>query len=147
VATGKMFKVHLDGYDQRDLLAGKGPGTRKEFFYWTDDGDLCGFRYDRWKIVFMEQKAVGLNLWREPMTTLRLPKLFCLRSDPFERADYNAIDYDRWILERAFVLVPAQSFVAQHLATYNEYPPRQKAGSFSLDRVLEKLHQAGGSNK
>ena len=85
-AAGKTFKVHLDGYDQRDLLAGTGPGKRKEFFYWTDDGNLAGLRYDRWKIVFMEQRAEGLNVWQDPLITLRFPKLFDLRADPFERA-------------------------------------------------------------
>jgi len=144
-ADGKSFKVHLDGYDQRDLLAGKGPGTRKEFFYWTDGGSLCALRYERWKIVFMEQRAEGFDVWQDPMVTLRLPKLFDLRADPFELADHVAGDYDRWRLDRAYVLVPAQAFVAQHLQTYVEFPPRQKAGSFSLDQVLEKLQEAGGS--
>jgi arylsulfatase A-like enzyme len=146
-AAGKTFKVHLDGYDQSDLLAGTGPGKRREFFYWTDDGDLCGLRYDQWKIVFMEQKADGLNLWREPMTTLRLPKLINIRSDPFERAEYNGAGYDQWFVDRAFVLVPAQAYVAQHLASYKDFPPRQKAGSFSLDRVLEKLQDGGAANR
>jgi arylsulfatase len=141
----KTFKVHLDGYDLRDLLSGKAPGPRHEFFYWTDDGDLCGLRYDRWKIVFMEQRAHGLNVWRNPLTPLRAPKLICLRSDPFERAEHEAGGYDLWFAERMFTFVPAQAFVAQHLATYKEFPPRQKPGSFSLDQVLEKLQQSGGN--
>src|SRR5260370_37382089 len=81
-AGDKTFKVHIDGYDQRDLLAGKGPGSRHEFFYWTDDGDLCGLRYDRWKLVFMEQRAHGLNVWRVAMAAPRLPKLFSLPFGP-----------------------------------------------------------------
>ena len=85
-AAGKTFKVHLDGYDQRDLLAGTGPGKRKEYFYWTDDGNLAGLRYDRWKIVFLEQRAEGLDVWQDPLIPLRFPKLIDLRADPFERA-------------------------------------------------------------
>jgi arylsulfatase A-like enzyme len=142
-AAGKTFKVHLDGYDQRDLLAGTGPGKRKEYFYWTDDGSLCGLRYEQWKIVFMEQRAHGLDVWQDPLITLRFPKLFNIRADPFERADADAGDYARWRVERAFVLVPAQDYVARHLQTYVDYPPRQKPGSFSLDEVLAKLQEAG----
>jgi len=144
-AAGKTFKVHLDGYDLRDLLAGTGPSKRKEYFYWTDDGNLAGLRYDRWKIVFLEQRAEGLKVWQDPLIPLRAPKLFDLRGDPFERADHVAGNYDTWYAERMFVLVPAQAFVAQHLATYQEFPPRQKPGSFSLDQVLEKLQEAGTS--
>ena len=110
-AAGKTFKVHLDGYDQRDLLAGTGPDKRREFFYWTDDGNLAGLRYDQWKAVFLEQKAHGLDVWAQPMVQLRLPMLFNLRSDPFERAQHEAGDYVRWFIEHAFVLVPAQAIV------------------------------------
>ena len=146
-AAGKTFKVHLDGYDQHDLLAGAGPSKRKEYFYWTDDGSLAALRYERWKIVFMEQRAHGLDVWQDPLVTLRFPKLFDIRADPFEAADRDAGDYDRWRVERAFVLVPAQAFVGRHLATYQEFPPRQKPGSFSLNEVLSKLQEAGGSGK
>jgi arylsulfatase len=146
-AGGKNFKVHLDGYDQRDVLAGTGPGKRQEYFYWTDDGNLAGLRYDRWKLVFMEQRAEGLNVWQDPLVTLRFPKLFDLRADPFERAQLDAGDYARWRVEHAFALVPAQAYVAKHLATYKDFPPRQKPGSFSLDQVLEKLHQPAGGAK
>lgn len=146
-AGDKTYKVHIDGYDLRDLLAGKGPGPRKEFFYWTDDGNLAGLRYDQWKIVFMEQRAHGLAVWQDPLVTLRVPKLFSLRADPFERADHESGAYERWRIDRIFLLVPAQAFVAQHLATYKEFPPRQKPGSFSLDQVLEKLQEAGAGNK
>jgi arylsulfatase A-like enzyme len=146
-AGDKTFKVHLDGYDQRDLFSGKGPGKRKEFFYWTDDGQLAALRYDQWKLVFMEQKEHGLKVWQNPLTPLRAPTLFSLRADPFERADHESGGYDRWYIDHLFVMVPAQAFVAQHLATYKEFPPRQKAGSFSLDRVLEKLLEASGENK
>jgi arylsulfatase len=142
-AGDKTFKVHLDGYDQTALLAGRGPGKRKEFFYWTDDGQLAALRYDQWKLVFLEQPAIGLRVWQHPLTALRTPMLFSVRSDPFERADHEAGGYDRWFIDHVFVMVPAQAFVAQHLATYQAFPPRQKPGSFNLDRVMEKLQEAG----
>ena len=143
-AAGKTFKLHLDGYDQRDLLSGTGPSKRKEYFYWTDEGNLAALRYDRWKLLFMEQRAEGLDVWQDPLITLRLPKIFDLRADPFELAQHVSGDYDRWRVDRLYLLVPAQEFVAQHLATYQEFPPRQKPGSFALDHVLAKLQEAGG---
>ena len=145
-AAGKSFKVHLDGYDQRDLLAGAGPSKRKEFFYWTDDGNLAALRYERWKMLFLEQRATGLNVWQDPLVTLRFPKLIDLRADPFEIAPREAGDYDKWRVERAFVVLPAVAIVAQHLKTYAEFPPRQKPGSFNLDHVLQKL-QEGSAGK
>src|SRR6266851_2535688 len=145
-AGGKSFKVHLDGYDQRELFAGKGPDKRREFFYWTDDGNLAGLRYDQYKAVFMEQKAHGLEVWMRPLVPLRAPKLFNLRSDPFERAEEEAGDYDRWFIEHLFVLVPAQAIVAQHLQSFQEFPPRQKPGSFSVDEAMEMLMRQKGSN-
>ncbi len=117
-AAGQSFKVHLDGYDQRDLLSGKGPDKRREFFYWTDDGNLAGLRYEQWKAVFLEQKAEGFSVWQQPMIQLRLPMLFNLRSDPFERAQHESGDYVRWFIEHAFVIVPAQGIVGQHLASF-----------------------------
>jgi arylsulfatase len=140
-AAGKTFKVHLDGYDQRDLLAGRGPSQRHEFLYWTDDGDLAGLRYNQWKLVFMEQRAHGFDVWQEPMVTLRVPKLFNLRADPFERADHEGMGYLQWRIDRIFLLVPAQAYVGQWLQTFREFPPRQKPGSFSLDQVMEQLTQ------
>ncbi len=139
----KSFKVHLDGYDQRALLEGSGATKRKEFFYWTDDGNLAGLRYERWKILFMEQRAHGFAVWQEPMVTLRLPKIFDLRADPFEMANSDSGAYDRWRIDRTYLLVPAQAIVGQQLKTYVEYPPRQKPGSFSLDQVLAKLQEGG----
>lgn len=144
-AAGKSFKVHLDGYDQRDVLAGEGEGKRREYFYWTDDGNLAGLRYERWKMVFLEQREEGLAVWENPLIPLRFPKLFDIKGDPFERAQTDAGEYDRWRVEHAFALVPAQAYVAKHLQTYVEFPPRQKPGSFSLDQVLAKL-QEGGRN-
>ena len=140
-AAGKTFRVHLDGYDQRELLAGRGSGKRLEFFYWTDDGDLAGLRYDQYKAVFMEQTAHGLEVWMRPFVPLRTPKLFNLRSDPFERANYEAGDYVKWFVEHAFVFLPAQTIVAQHLASFQQYPPRQTPGTFSVNQVMENLQK------
>jgi len=145
-AGARTFEVHLDGYDQRDLLAGKGPDKRREFFYWTDDGDLAGLRYDQYKVVFMEQEAHGLEVWMKPLVPLRAPKLFNLRSDPFERAEHEAGDYDKWFIEHLFLLVPAQAIVGQQLQTYREFPPRQKPGSFSIGEAMELLTNKKGSN-
>jgi len=143
----KTFKVHLDGYNVLDTFAGKAPNPRHEFFYFNDDGSLVALRYDQWKLVFAEQRAHGYEVWEEPFVTLRLPKLFNLRSDPFERADHEGIDYPRWRLERAFLLVPAQQYVGKFLATFKEFPPSQAVGSFNLDKVMEMLTApAPGSN-
>ncbi len=135
----KTFKVHLDGYNLTDALAGKTPSPRKEFFYFNDDGSLVGLRYNQYKVVFAEQRAHSLDVWQDPFVPLRFPKLFNLRSDPFEEADHESIDYPRWRVEHAFVLVPAQEYVGKFLSTFVEYPPSQKPGSFSLDTVMENL--------
>jgi arylsulfatase len=140
----RTFKVHLDGYDLTDALAGKGSSPRKEFFYWNDDGSLVALRYNQWKLVFAEQRAHGFDVWEQPFVTLRLPKLFNLRSDPFETADHEGMDYKRWRIERLFLLVPAQQYVAQFLGTFREFPPRQKVGSFGLDQVLDSLTRGAG---
>lgn len=147
-ANGRDFKVLLDGYNLIPYLTGEAKESpRSEFFYWTDDGSLANLRYNRWKVVFMEQRGHGLEVWQEPLVTLRFPKLFCLRTDPFERADHEAGDYDRWRVDHAFVLLPAIAFVSQHLSTFTEFPPRQKPGSFNLDGVLRKLQEGGGGNR
>ena len=142
----KTFKVHLDGYDITDALAGKTPSPRHEFFYFNDDGQLVGLRYDQWKIVFAEQKAHGADVWREPFTTLRAPKIFNLRSDPFEIGDHEGMDWNRWWVEHIFLLVPAQQYVGQFIGTFREFPPSQKGGSFALDSVLEALQTPGKSD-
>lgn len=105
----KTFKVHLDGYNITDALAGRSPSPRREFFYFNDDGSLVALRYDQWKVVFAEQRAEGLEVWQDPFVPLRFPKLFTLRADPFETADREGMDYRRWRIEHAFVLVPASS--------------------------------------
>ena len=145
---GVPYKVHLDGYNLMPALRGDvKEWPRNEFLYWTDDGDLAGLRYRQYKIAFMEQRGHGFDVWQEPMVTLRLPKLFNLRADPFERADHEGMGYQRWRIDRAFVLVPAQTFVGQWLQSFKEFPPRQKPGSFSIGDAMEKLSRpAPGSN-
>jgi arylsulfatase len=142
----KDFKVHLDGYDITGALSGKSPSPRHEFFYFNDDGSLVGLRYDQWKIVFAEQRAEGLEVWQEPFVALRFPKLFNLRSDPFETADRESMDHKRWRVERLYALVPAQQYIGRFLETFKEYPPSQKPGSFSIDGALEALQRAGSGN-
>ena len=140
----KTFKVHLDGYNVTDALAGKAKSPRREFFYFNDDGSLVALRYDQWKLVFAEQRASGLEVWQDPFIPLRFPKLFNLRSDPFEIADHESGEYKKWRVDRAFLLVPAQQYIGRFLGTFREYPPSQKPGSFSLDKVMEALQQHGG---
>ncbi len=136
---GTTYKSHIDGYDIRDVLAGKSASPRHEFLYWTDGGDLAGLRYDQWKLAFMEQRSHGLNVWQDPLVPLRLPKIFNLRTDPFERADEEGIDYERWRIDRTFLMVPAQAYVANWIQSFKDFPPRQKPGSFSLDQVIEQM--------
>ena len=111
-----------------------------------DDGNLAGLRYEQWKAVFLEQKAEGFDVWQQPMVQLRLPMLFNLRSDPFERAQHESGDYVRWFIEHAFVVGPAQGIVAQHLASFVHFPPRQKPGSFSVEQAMEKLRAPPANN-
>jgi arylsulfatase len=120
---------------------------RREFLYWTDDGEVAGLRYDQWKMVFMEQRSHGFDVWQDPMVTLRVPKLFSLRADPFERADHEGMGYERWRIDRIFLLAPAQGYVAAWLQSFKDFPPRQKPGSFNLNSVMETLQRGtGGSN-
>jgi arylsulfatase len=140
-AGGRHYKVHLDGYNFLPQLTGKDEkGPRNEIFYFSDDGDLTALRYGDWKLIFMEQKTPGtFRVWMEPFTSLRVPLFENLRRDPYERATITSNTYHDWQLERSFMLVPAQAYVANFLATFQEFPPRQKAASFSLDQVMEKL--------
>jgi arylsulfatase len=143
-AAGKTFKVHLDGYDQTALLKGVGPGARREIFYITDDGDLSAFRYDKWKVLFTQQKSTGMDVWREPLSPTRMPILVDLHADPFEAAVSrgHSYEYDKWAAERMFVFVPAQSIVAEFMETFKEFPPRQKPSSFSVGDALAQLQTA-----
>ena len=144
-ANGRDYKVHLDGYNMLPLLSGEvEEGPRKEVFYFSDDGDLTALRYDDWKMIFMEQKATGtFRVWMEPFVPLRVPLIENLRRDPYERAEITSNTYYDWLLDRAFLLVPAQAYVGEFLKTFKEYPPRQKAASFSLDQVMEKMSSPG----
>ena len=140
-AGDKTFKVHLDGYNQLPYLTGEtDKSARIEYFYFSDDGDLMAVRYDNWKLVFMEQRLRGtMGVWAEPFVHLRVPKMYNLRTDPFEFADITSNTYYDWLLDHAYLVVPAQTLVGQFLQTFREYPPRQKAASFSLDQVMAKL--------
>lgn len=142
----KTFKVHLDGYNCLPYLTGKTEKSpRENFFYFSDDGELTALRYDNWKMVFAEQRKPGtLAVWAEPYTLLRCPKLFNLRTDPYERADITSNTYWDWYLNHAFVMMPVQHYVANFLSTFKEYPPRQKAASFTIDQVMDKLQTPQG---
>jgi len=146
-ALGRKYKVHLDGYNILPLLTGASETSpRDEIFYFSDDGDLTALRYRDWKIIFMEQRVEAtLQAWAEPFVPLRVPLIFNLRRDPFERAQVTSNTYYDWLIDRAFLLVPAQAYVGNFLATFKEYPPRQKAASFSLDQVMEKLTDGMGA--
>ena len=150
----KTFKVHLDGYNLLPHLKGEAANPRKGFLYWSDDGDLMALRVGNWKVEFLQQRAHGFDVWREPLTPTRAPNIYNLRSDPFERATEDAtLFYGKWMADRAFLLVPAQAIVGEFLKTFEEFPPRQKPASFSIDGALEKARQnqqtmaktAGGS--
>ena len=145
-AIGRTYKAHLDGYNLLPHLKGEEENPRKEFLYWTDDGDIAALRYNNWKIVFMEQRAHGFDVWQEPFVTLRFPKLFNLRTDPFERADHEGIGYGQWRAERMYVLAPAQAYVGKWLQTFEDFPPRQKPGSFSLGDAMEKIMKGNPGN-
>jgi len=140
-AAGKLFKVHIDGYNLLPYLTGKEKkGPRQGFIYFNDDGDLVALRFDNWKVVFLEQRCEGtLRVWAEPFTTLRLPKIFNLRTDPFERADVTSNTYYSWFLHHDYIALAAQAIVEPFLATFKEFPPRQKAASFTIDQALDKM--------
>ncbi len=146
-AIGREYKVHLDGYNILPMLTGETEESpRKEIFYFSDEGDLAALRYEDWKLMFLEQKAKEtLRAWIEPWTPLRIPLIFNLRRDPYERAYFTSNTYYDWLLDRAYLLVPAQAYVGQFLQTFAEFPPRQEAASFNLDKVMEQLTDPGGA--
>jgi len=137
---GRSYKVHLDGYDLGPALRGQAAWPRKEFIYWTDDGSVAALRYQDFKVTFLEQDAEGLRVWQDPFKELRAPLLTNLRMDPFERAEHeNAMGYQRWYMEHMWAIAPAGAYVANWLQSFKEFPPRQKPGSFNLDRVMEAV--------
>ncbi|MBE9138190.1 arylsulfatase [Nodosilinea sp. LEGE 07088] len=142
-ASGKRFKVHLDGYNFLPYLTGETTAApRKEFYYFSDDGDLLAMRYDNWKVHFAQQREAGtLALWGEPFVATRIPWLYNLRTDPYEKATITANTYWDWYLDHVYLLLPAQKFVGQFLETFKAYPPRQKAASFTIDDALEMLQK------
>ncbi len=144
-AAGKTFKVHIDGYNLLPYLTGEEEKSpRQGFIYFDDDGDLVALRYDNWKVVFMEQRAPGtMRVWAEPFVPLRLPKLYNLRTDPFERADITSNTYYDWFVDHAYIVFAAQAIATQFVETFKEFPPRQKAASFTIDQALEKMAAAG----
>lgn len=144
----KTYKVHLDGYNFLPHLTGQETeGPRREIFYFTDDGDLSALRYNDWKLIFMEQRVKGtMQVWFEPFIELRIPYIFNLRRDPYEFAQVTSNTYYDWMLDKAYLLVPAQEYVGNFLKTFVEFPPRQKAASFSLDQVMEKLQEGYNGN-
>ena len=138
--NGTTYKVHLDGHNQLPYITGEVDESPQHFFYCSDDGDLTALRYDNWKFVFLEQRCAGtLRVWAEPYTELRVPKTFNLRTDPYERADQTSNTYYDWCLDHAYMLVPAQAYVAEMLQTLVEFPQRQESASFNLDQVMAKL--------
>jgi arylsulfatase A-like enzyme len=140
-AGDKKFKVHLDGYNQLPYLTGQEPKSpREEFFYFSDDGELTGLRYDNWKIVFAQQREAGtLAIWGEPLVKTRIPWLYNLRADPYERATITSNTYWDWYLDHAFLMLPASEYVGKFMATFKEFPPRQKAASFTIDQVMKTM--------
>ncbi len=140
----KTFKVHIDGYNFLPYFTGQEEkGPRQGIIYFSDDGDLVGLRYDNWKFVFAEQRVQGTVLiWAEPFVFLRVPKIFNLRTDPFERADITSNTYWDWMIDRVYLTYAAQFLVRQFLETFQEFPPRMKPASFSIDQVMEKMEQS-----
>ena len=143
--VGKMkYKVHLDGYNLLPAFKGEAEWPREEFLYWTDDGSVAALRYKNWKATFLMQDAHGIDVWRNPYTTLRAPMLTNLRMDPFELAFDETIDYDHWWVDHMFMFAPAGAYIGQWLQSFREFPPRQKPGSFNLDRVMEAISKGAG---
>lgn len=141
--NGRKYRNHLDGYNQLDYLTGKTKDSpRKEFWYVNDDGQIVAARYTDWKVVFMENRGEAFGVWREPFVELRVPLLFNLRRDPFEKAQHNSNTYNDWFLDRPFVIVPIQALAAKFLMSMKEYPPSATAGSFNLSKIEESLKRA-----
>jgi arylsulfatase len=136
----KTFKVHLDGYNMVPYFTGQvKESPRKAFFYMSDDGEVMAVRMGDWKMVLGEQKASRMRVWIEPLDKLRVPLIFNLRRDPFERADFNSNTYYDWMMSHVFMLYEMQSLVAGQIDEFVKFPPRQKPASFNLDAVMRQL--------
>ena len=145
--NGRYYKNYIDGYNQLDYLSGKAKDSpRNEFFYVNDDGQVVAIRYNAWKAVFLENRGEAFGVWREPFTELRIPLLFNLRRDPFEKAQHNSNTYNDWFLDRPYVVVPLQGLAAKFLMTMQEYPPSQTPGSFNLKKIEEQLRGTMGAH-
>jgi arylsulfatase len=143
--NGRTYKNFIDGANQVDYISGKvKESPRPSFIYVNDDGQIVAMRYNEWKAVFYENRGQAFEVWREPFTELRVPLLFNLRRDPFEKAQHNSNTYNDWFLDRVFVLAPMQRVAGQFLMTMQEYPPSQKPGSFNLDGIKKKLEATMG---
>jgi arylsulfatase len=141
--NGRSYRNHLDGYNLLDYLSGKVEASpRDDFIYVNDDGNVVAMRYGAWKAVFLENRAEAFEVWREPFAELRVPLLFNLRRDPFERAQHNSNTYNDWFLSRAFVVVPLQKMAGAFLMSMKEYPPSQTAGSFNLEKIQKQIEAA-----
>ena len=141
--NGRPYKNYIDGHNQLDYLSGKTDASlRKEFIYVNDDGEIVAIRLGDWKAVFLENRGEAFGVWREPFTELRVPLLFNLRRDPFERAQHNSNTYNDWFLDRPYIVVPMQQFAAKFLMTFKDYPPSQTPGSFNLEKIQKQLESA-----
>ena len=142
----KSFNVHLDGHNMLPYLTGQAKESPRQYLaYFSDDGELMAVRVGDYKAHFAVQRAFQMNVWAEPLVKLRVPHIFNLRRDPFERADYNSNTYWDWIVDHAFLLYEVQGVVAQEIAGFAKFPPRQKPASFNLDRVLEEVSKSKAS--
>ena len=128
-AGDTTFKVHLDGYNLMPALRGESEWPRHEFLYWTDDGNVAALRYNQWKVTFLRQNAHGMEVWQRPFEELRAPLVENLRSDPFERAEYEGMDFNHWYFDHIFVLAPAGGYVAQWLQSFRDFPPARSPGA------------------
>ena len=145
--AGRSYRNYIDGYNMLDYLKGEAEQSpRREFMYVNDDGQIVAIRYDDWKVVFLENRGQAFGVWREPFTELRVPLLFNLRRDPFEKAQHNSNTYNDWFLDRPFVIVPLQGLAAQFLKSMQEYPPSQSPGSFNLTKIEAQLRAGVGSS-
>jgi arylsulfatase len=145
-AIGRNYRNYIDGVNQLDYITGKTKeAPRKEFIYVNDDGQVVAMRYDAWKAVFLENRGMAFEVWREPFTELRVPLLFNLRRDPLEKAQHNSNTYNDWFLDRAFVLVPMQQMAGEFLMTMKDYPPSQTPGSFNLEKIQKQIESMGSN--